>query len=31
MSFGESIFSARFIQKTAKGGLFIKGNDGIPP
>ena len=26
MSFGESVFSAGFIQKTVKWGLFIKGN-----
>ena len=31
MSFGESMFSAGFIQKTIKGGLFVKGNYGIPP
>jgi hypothetical protein len=31
MSFGESMFSVRFIQKTAKGDLFVKGNDRIPP
>ena len=30
MSFGESILSARFNQKTAKEDLFIKGNYGIP-
>ena len=29
MSFGESVFSAGFIQKTIKGGLFVKGNYGI--
>ena len=26
MSFGESMFSAGFIQKTIKGDLFVKGN-----
>ena len=31
MSFGESVFSAGFIQKTVKGDLFVKGNYGIPP
>ena len=31
MSFGESVFSAGFNQKTAKEDLFIKGNYGIPP
>ena len=31
MSFGESVFSAGFIQKTVKGDLFFKGNYGIPP
>jgi hypothetical protein len=31
MSFGESVFLAGFIQKTAKGDLFIKGNNRIPP
>ena len=30
MSFGESMFSAGFIQKTTKGDLFIKGNHVIP-
>jgi hypothetical protein len=30
MSFGESVFSAGFIQKTAKGDLFVKGNHVIP-
>ena len=30
MSFGESMFSAGFIQKTVKGDLFIKGNYRIP-
>ena len=29
MSFGESVFSAGFIQKTVKGDLFVKGNYGI--
>ena len=31
MSFGESMFSAGFIQKTVKEDLFVKGNYGIPP
>ena len=31
MSFGESVFSVGFIQKTVKGDLFVKGNYGIPP
>jgi hypothetical protein len=31
MSFGESMFSAGFIQRTIKGDLFVKGNYGIPP
>ena len=31
MSFGESVFSAGFIQKTVKGDLFIKRNYGNPP
>ena len=31
MSFGESVFSSGFNQKTAKGGLFVKGNHIIPP
>ena len=31
MSFGESMFSAGFNQKTIKGDLFIKVNHGIPP
>ena len=31
MSFGESVLSAGFIQKTVKGDLFIKGNYGTPP
>ena len=31
MSFGESVLSAGFNQKTAKEGLFIKGNHEIPP
>ena len=30
MSFGESVFLARFIQKTIKGDLFVKGNYRIP-
>ena len=30
MSFGESVFSAGFNQKTVKGDLFVKGNHGIP-
>ena len=31
MSFGESVFLAGFIQKTAKEGLLVTGNHGIPP
>jgi hypothetical protein len=31
MSFGESMFSAGFIQKTIKEDLIVKGNNGIPP
>ena len=31
MSFGESMFSAGFIQKTAKEDLIVKGNYEIPP
>ena len=31
MSFGESMFSAGFNQKTAKEDLIVKGNHGIPP
>jgi hypothetical protein len=31
MSFGEFVFPARFNQKMAKDGLFVKGNHGIPP
>jgi hypothetical protein len=31
MSFGESVFSAGFIQKTVKENLIVKGNNGIPP
>ena len=31
MSFGESVFSAGFNQKTVKEDLFVKGNPGIPP
>ena len=31
MSFGESVFSAGFIQKTAKEDLIVEGNYGIPP
>ena len=31
MSFGESVFSAGFNQKTTKVDIFIKGNYGIPP
>ena len=31
MSFGEYVFLAGFNQKTIKGGLFVKGNNGIPP
>jgi hypothetical protein len=30
-SFGESMFSAGFIQKTIKGDLFVKRDYGIPP
>jgi hypothetical protein len=30
MSFGESVFSTGFIQKTAKRYLFVKGNIRIP-
>ena len=30
MSFGESVFSAGFIQETIKGDLFVKGNYRIP-
>ena len=30
MSFGESVFSAGFIQKTHKGDLFIKANHVYP-
>ena len=30
MSFGESMFSAGFIQKNTKGGLFVNGNHVIP-
>jgi hypothetical protein len=30
MSFDEYVFSVGFIQKTAKGDLFIKGNHRIP-
>ena len=30
MSFGESVFLAGFKLKTAKEGLFVKGNHGIP-
>jgi hypothetical protein len=29
MSFGESLISAGFIQKTIKGGLLVKRNQGI--
>jgi hypothetical protein len=29
MSFGESLISARFIQKIVKGDLFVKRNQGI--
>jgi hypothetical protein len=29
MSFGESLISTGFIQKTIKGGLFVKRNQGI--
>ena len=31
MSFDESVFSARFIQKATKEDLIVKGNYGIPP
>ena len=31
MSFGESMFSVGFHQKTNKEDLFVKGNHGIPP
>ena len=31
MSFGESMFLAGFIQKTAKEALSVTGNHGIPP
>ena len=31
MSFGESVLSARFNQKTVKEDLFVKGNHEIPP
>ena len=31
MSFGESVFSAWFIQKTAEEDLIIEENYGIPP
>ena len=31
MSFGESVFSTGFNQKTAKEDLFVKENHGIPP
>ena len=31
MSFGESMFSVGFNQKTAKEDLFVKGNHGMPP
>jgi hypothetical protein len=31
MSFVESVFPARFNQKTIKGDLHIRGNHGIPP
>jgi hypothetical protein len=30
MSFGESVFSAGFIQKTVKGDLIVKRNNEIP-
>jgi hypothetical protein len=30
MSFGESVFSAGFIQKTVKEDLIVKGNNEIP-
>ena len=31
MSFGESVFSTGFIQKTAKEDLIVEGKYGIPP
>ena len=31
ISFGESVFSTGFIQKTAKEDLIVEGNYGIPP
>ena len=31
MSFGESMFSTGFNQKTIKGDIFVKGNHEIPP
>ena len=31
MSFGESVFSVGFIQKTVKGDQFVKGNYRITP
>ena len=31
MSFGESVFSVGFIQKTTKEDLIVEGNYGIPP
>ena len=31
MSFGESVSSTGFNQKTTKEDLFVKGNYGIPP
>ena len=31
MSFGESMFSAGFIQKTTKEDVIVEGNYGIPP
>jgi hypothetical protein len=31
MSFGESVLSAGFIQKTIKEDLIVKGNNEIPP
>ena len=31
MSFGDSVFSAGFIQKTIKGDLLVKKNYRIPP
>jgi hypothetical protein len=30
-SFGESVISSGYIQKTVKGNLHVRGNHGIPP